>query len=99
MGLPIVTLPQSRVVSRQTSAIMNTIGYLETIAKNEEDYINKAVNLASNLDKLSLVRSSMRFKMQDSELMDLNTFTSNLEHTLIDYYQLIERSANKLNEL
>jgi len=78
---------------------MNTIGYLETIAKNEEDYINKAVNLASDLDKLSLVRSSLRSKMQDSELMDLNKFTSNLEHTLIDYYKLIERSANKLNEL
>jgi len=99
MGLPIVTLPQSRVVSRQTSAIMNTIGYLETIAENEEDYINKAVNLASNLDKLSLVRSSMRLKMQDSELMDLNKFTSNLEHTLIDYYKLIERSTNSLNKV
>lgn len=96
MGLPIVTLPQSRVVSRQTSTVMNTIGYREAIAENEADYIDKAVNLAANLDELSLTRVSMRSKMQASSLMDLKGFTQNLENTLIDYYKHIEKNGNDL---
>lgn len=99
MGLPIVTLPQSRVVSRQTSAIMSTIGYLETIAENEADYIAKAVNLAADLDKLSSTRSSMRQIMQASSLMDLKRFTKNLENTLIDFYKQIEKNTNKSNSV
>lgn len=94
MGLPVVTLPQSRVVSRQTSAIMSAIGYLGTIAESEDDYINRAVNLAANLDELNSVRSGMRLKMQASGLMDLENFTKNLEHTLINYYKFIESSVS-----
>jgi len=97
MGLPIVTLPQSRVISRQTSTIMNTIGYLETIAVNEADYVAKAIDIAANLEKLSLTRSSMRQKMQVSSLMDLNGFAKNLENTLIDYYKLIEKNGSNPN--
>lgn len=99
MGLPIVTLPQSRVVSRQTSAILKAIGYLDTIANDEEDYINKAADLATHLDNLSFVRSSMRLKMQASELMDLNRFTRNLERTLVDQYKIIEKSVSNPNDI
>ena len=97
MGLPIVTLPQSRVISRQTSTIMNTIGYLETIAVDEADYVAKAVDVATNLENLSVTRSNMRQKMQASSLMDLNGFTKNLENTLIDYYKLIEKNGSNPN--
>ena len=92
MGLPIITWPQSRVVSRQTSAIMNAVGYHETIAENEDDYVVKAINLASDLEKLSLARSTMRLKMQNSGLMNLNQFTKNLENTLVDYFNCIEKA-------
>jgi len=94
MGLPIITLPQSRIVSRQTSSIMGAFGYVETIAKDENDYIYKAINLASNLNLLNKVRLEMREKMLASPLMNLKLFTTNLEHTLCNFYELMASTSD-----
>jgi protein O-GlcNAc transferase len=95
MGLPIVTLPQSRVVSRQTNSILRAIGFTETIADSQHDYIKKAIDLAADYSRLNSIRQSLRPMMLSSPLMNLDSFTRGLEDILVDLYKSIESAENR----
>ncbi len=90
MGVPVVTWPQSRVVSRQTHAILNQIGLPELAAQDADDYVRIAVELANDPTRLADLRSSLRDRMRASPLMDVQGFTRKFEDTLIDLYRRIE---------
>ena len=47
-GLPVVTLPGAMMRGRHSYAILKMIGVDETIARNEDDYVEIAVKLARN---------------------------------------------------
>lgn len=89
MGVPVVTWPQSRVVSRQTYAFLSAIGLAELAAESSEAYVHIAVTLALDLNRLNELRHSLRAKMQASRLMDVNGFTRCLEHTLGELYRQV----------
>ena len=92
MGVPVITWPQSRVVSRQTFALLNQIGLPELAAKDAEDYVRIAVELANNPQRLIHLRQTLRQRMQASPLCDVAGFTQNLEETIVNLYNTI---ANK----
>lgn len=90
MGVPVVTWPQSRVVSRQTHAFVHQIGLPELSASNADDYVRIAVELANDRGRLAQLRATLRERMRASPLMDVTGFTRQLEDTLIDLYRRIE---------
>ena len=96
MGIPVVTWPQSRVVSRQTFALLSAIGLPEFAANDAEDYVRIAVTLAADRVRLAALRSGLRSRMQSSPLMDVAGFTRQLENTL---YQLYADIAEKKPQL
>lgn len=90
MGVPVVTWPQSRVVSRQTHALLHQIGLPELSAKDADDYVRIAVELANDRARLAHLRATLRDRMRASKLMDVAGFARQLENTLIDLYHRIE---------
>jgi len=90
MGVPVITWPQNRVVSRQTFAILHTIGLTELAAEVADDYVRIGVELASDRDRLQRLRQSLRSIMQASPLMDVDRFTRQLDYALIELYQNID---------
>ena len=90
MGVPVVTWPQSRVVSRQTYAFLSAIGLSELAAKDALDYVSIAATLAGDRERLVELRSGMRNKMMHSPLMDVKGFTCELENTLIKIYRSMQ---------
>ena len=90
MGVPVVTWPQSRVVSRQTHAFLHQIGLPELSAQDADDYVRIAVELANDRARLAQLRVTLRERMRASPLMDVIGFTRQLEDTLIDLYRHIE---------
>ena len=90
MGVPVVTWPQTRVVSRQTHAFLHQIGLPELSAKDADDYVRIAVELANDRARLTHLRATLRDRMRGSALMDVAGFTRQLEDTLIDLYRRIE---------
>lgn len=90
MGVPVVTWPQTRVVSRQTHAFLHQIGLPELSAKDADDYVRIAVELANDRARLAQLRATLRDRMRGSALMDVAGFTRQLEDTLIDLYRRIE---------
>ena len=79
MGVPVITLAGASHVGRVGVSQMSNLGLQELIAKNQDDYVNIAVELAGNIEKLSALRAGMRERMLSSPLMNVQRFTRNLE--------------------
>jgi SAM-dependent methyltransferase len=90
MGVPVVTWPQSRVVSRQSFAFLSAIGLPELAAEDADDYVRIAETLAVDRNRLTALRNELRTRMQASHLMDVTGFTRQLENTLLQLYMEIE---------
>ncbi|HYC42777.1 MAG TPA: glycosyltransferase [Noviherbaspirillum sp.] len=79
MGVPVVTWPQGRVVSRQTFAFLSAIGLPEFAAQDDDHYVQIAVDLANDRERLAGLRFGLRDRMRKSPLCDVPTFTRGLE--------------------
>ena len=86
MGVPVITMPQDSVVSRQTFAFLSCIGHEELVAKNTMKYIEIAQNLAASPKKLIEYRSMLRNQMINSPLMNPKEFAKQLENKIIEIF-------------
>ena len=93
MGVPVVTWPQSRVVSRQTFAFLSAIGLPKLAAWSRDDYVRIATTLAGDIECLQALRNGLRQRMQTSPLCDVAAFTRALEDTLLALVQKIAAST------
>ena len=80
MGNPYVTLYNRASVGTLGGAILRHCGFGEWVAQSEEEYVDIAVDLASDLDKLADIRATIREKMQDSPAMDEKAFVKRMEN-------------------
>lgn len=60
MGVPTVTLPAHTVPGRSGLTAMSHAGLTQCIAVDEDDYVRKAIALASDLPALAALRTDMR---------------------------------------
>lgn len=88
-GVPVITWPQGRPVSRQTWAILNQIGLAELAGFDVDSYVRIAVALANNPQKLVSLRRELRERMRQSPLMNINAFARELEFALRGVYERI----------
>ncbi len=96
MGVPVITWPQSRVVSRQTYAFLSAIGLPELAARDGADYVRIAVELAQDKPRLQDLHERLRQRMKESPLCDVQGFTRTLEDSLIQLYRQIEAEQNAM---
>lgn len=81
MGVPFITLAGRHFVSRMGVTILTNVGLQELIAQNINEYIQKAVDLARDHDRLRAIRHNLRERVLSSPLMDQETFTRNMENS------------------
>lgn len=79
MGVPVLTLPGSTVVSRAGASLARNLGLPELVATSAQDYVTRAVSLATDLNQLAQLRRGLRARMQQSPLMDAQSFARHLE--------------------
>ena len=87
MGVPVITLIGDRVTSRATAAIVNAIGHPEWIAHSEDEYLDKVVALARNVEQRKALRSSQRDQMARSRLCDAKDLAINLENAYVEMFR------------
>lgn len=80
MGVPTITLLGDGIQSRAAGRINNIIGLSDLNANSGEEYINAAINLANNRERLDSLRTELRDKISNSEIIQGHSeFTKNLE--------------------
>jgi predicted O-linked N-acetylglucosamine transferase (SPINDLY family) len=79
MGVPVVTLPGSRPVSRQSLGFLTQLGLGELASGDGAGYVGIAAALAADLDRLAALRAGLRARMAASSLCDGTRFAGALE--------------------
>jgi len=87
MGVPVVTFAGRTAVGRGGVSILTSAGMPEWIATTPAEYLAIAVALASDAQRLSTIRSSLRERMMSSPLMDAAAFTQGIEHAYRTMWQ------------
>lgn len=92
MGVPVITWPQERVVSRQTYAFLSIIQHPELAVDSPKDYLEKAKSLSNDIDALCEYRNILRLEMIRSPLMQVKQFTQSLESAILSIHNRIKES-------
>jgi len=79
MGVPVVNLAGRTVVGRGGLSILSNVGVAELVAQDAEDYVRRALELASDLPRLSKLRGTLRERLLGSPLMDEARFARHVE--------------------
>jgi protein O-GlcNAc transferase len=79
MGVPVVTLSGRTSLGRAGSSILNNVGLPDLVATAHEQYVQIALNLAADVNRLSDLRRNLRPMMQRSPLLDGPRHTRNIE--------------------
>jgi len=82
MGVPILVVKGKKFISKCGESINHNLKMSDWIAKNEEDFVSKAIELCSDVQKLSDIRSNLRNKALNSPLFDARKFAENFHTTL-----------------
>jgi protein O-GlcNAc transferase len=74
MGVPFITREGDRHCARVGMSLLKSVGLDDWIAYSDEEYVEKAVMVSKNPDKLWEVKRTLRQKMQESALCDSKGF-------------------------
>jgi predicted O-linked N-acetylglucosamine transferase (SPINDLY family) len=93
MGVPYITLADRPSMGRLGSSILEGIGHPDWIAATEEEYIDKTINLAGDLQRLSVIRMNLRTDMTGSPLMDEIGFTKKMDTAFLEMFLKWEEAS------
>lgn len=79
MGVPVITLAGRHHVARVGVSILTNLGLTDLIAESPERFLQKALDLAQDLPRLTRLRAGLRKIMAQSPLTDSHAFTRAIE--------------------
>jgi predicted O-linked N-acetylglucosamine transferase (SPINDLY family) len=79
MGIPVVVLAGNSHASRVGVSLLSQIGIAELISETTETYVDKAIDLARDLERLQNLRKELRTRVSRSPLTDAQRFVGSLE--------------------
>ena len=95
MGVPTLTLVGETISAKGSGRVNKAIGLDEFVTYTEDEYVQKAVELASNIDKLQYYRTNLREIMYNSELCsDYTTYVNELENSYLRIWQEYKDANN-----
>jgi predicted O-linked N-acetylglucosamine transferase (SPINDLY family) len=90
MGLPVLTCMGSSFVSREAASVINAVNLPELITSTQEQYESVAIELATDPEKLKIIKDKLADNLATAPLYDTPLFTRYLESaylTMYDRYQ------------
>ena len=79
LGLPLITLRGEAFISRMGYAILKSLNLEEWVASTPQHYVQIAVALSKNIDRLAELRQEMRQRVQQSSISQEVEFTKEIE--------------------
>ncbi len=87
MGVPVVTVPGRRFEGRHSLSHLTNAGFPEWVAADADDYIQIALDLARDRERLAHLRLSMRSRLAISRLCESPRFAQNLDRAFRRMWQ------------
>ena len=87
MGVPVLTLEGFNFNSRCGASINKNLGLDDLIAKNHDEYIEKAIYYIDNRFVLNSIIDDLRNKTLDSPLYDIHNYTYEFSNILKNLYK------------
>lgn len=82
MGVPVLTRKGDRFIGHNGESILHNSGLPQWIARDEADYVARAMRFASDLDGLVRLRANLRAQLLGSPLFDAAAFASDFEQAI-----------------
>lgn len=79
MGVPVLSLSGASALQRAGACIAANLDLPDLVAHSEDEFVDKAIALARDLDRLSNLRKGLRARLEASPLGDAPRFARNLE--------------------
>jgi len=90
MGVPVITLKGKTHCHNVGVSLLTAIGFQELICNSKKEYVEKAIELSTNLIQLQMLKRNLRPKMKET-ICDATRFTADLE---LLYQQLWKRKVD-----
>ena len=75
MGVPVLTLKGDRYLFHFGESINSNLNMKDWIADNKDDYLKKALQFSSDIDRLAKLRMTLRKSALLSPVFDSNQFS------------------------
>ena len=79
MSVPVISLSGTRFMSRMGATFLKNIGHPEWVTSSPDEYVQIAVDLASDIARLDQIRQCLRAEVERSPLMDETGFARKME--------------------
>jgi len=83
MGVPVISLAGRLHFSRVGLSLLNQCGLPDLVSFTKQNYVRSTVSLASDFDRLRVLRRTMRDRLRAAPLLDATGFTRRLEHEIL----------------
>jgi len=90
-GVPVVTLKGNRFSGRYGASLAAAGGCPELIAATPDEYVNLAVRLSEQPEKLDYYRANLRMLSRESGLVDAERFARNLSAAYVEMMNILHR--------
>ena len=87
MGLPLLTLKGYSFHSREGASILSALNLPELITNTSEEYEALAIELATNPEKLKIIKDKLVNNLSTAPLYNTPLFTKNLETAYTEMYE------------
>lgn len=87
MGVPVIAYAGERHSARVSASLLYHIGLDELVAKDIDDYVDKAIALAADRPRLTEYRRTIRSRLAASPVMDGPGWTRNFEAAIEEIYE------------
>lgn len=87
MGVPVVTFLGERFCGRHSGSHLTNVGIGDLVLPSQDAYVDGALALAADLDRLEKLRSELRQRVADSPLTDAKRFAESFELALEEMYR------------
>ena len=87
MGLPVLTCIGRSFASRVAASLLNAVNLPELITTTKEEYESLAIELATNPEKLKIIKDKLASNLSTAPLYNTKLFTKNLESAYTEMYE------------
>jgi predicted O-linked N-acetylglucosamine transferase (SPINDLY family) len=88
MGVPVLTVAGTSMVSRQAAAVLAAAGYPEFICNSTEELVERCERIIKNPQALAKQREEMREKVKNSELLNAESLSKSFEEAFQSWWKI-----------